>query len=85
MGDALPFLIIAGLLGSFGVLAYLAIRVRRRGTGGDVLANILAANDELWYPTAHDSHWELRLDEERKAPVPTPDRYGKGRGRGRRR
>ncbi|MEV0649352.1 hypothetical protein AB0I28_29260 [Phytomonospora sp. NPDC050363] len=83
MNQLLPYALTAlGVAAVIGGLVWAGRRVRRRGSGGAVAA-ALAAHDELWYPTAHQSHFELRLDEERKVDTPTPDEL-KGRKAGRR-
>lgn len=64
-------LIIAVLAGSLAGLAWMSARARKRAIPG--VSAALASYNEVFQPTAHDSHWELRADEERKAPAPTPD------------
>ena len=59
--------------GSFALVAaalmWLAMRVRRRGVGGDVMAVV----DQIFRPTAHESHFEVRAQAERRTPVESPD------------
>lgn len=60
------------LLAVFGVvlggLPWLASRVRRRGTGGGVLGPF----EEIWYPAATRARIEIQVQEERRAPTPSP-------------
>jgi len=74
MSAILPYVgLFLALAAVIALLLWGAYRVRRRGSGGGV-AGALAAHDELWYPTRHESHFEQRIDEERKKPNPTPDK-----------
>jgi hypothetical protein len=52
-----------------GALLWLAARVRRRGIG----ANVMAAVDEVWRPTAHQSYYEIRAQSERGVATRSPD------------
>jgi hypothetical protein len=70
----LPLLILAGALAAvMGFFAWLAALVRRRGIAGTALRGAIASYDEAMRVTAHDSHYEIRAQAERKAPVPSPD------------
>lgn len=74
MTDFLPLLVIAGALaGVLGLLARLAVVVRRRGTAGAAITAALAAHDEAFRVTAHESYVEIRAQAERKAPLLSPD------------
>ncbi|GLZ81559.1 hypothetical protein Afil01_63660 [Actinorhabdospora filicis] len=64
-------LIIAVFAGALVGLAWMSVRARKRAIPG--VSAALASYNEVFQPTAHDSHWELRTDEERKAPTPSPD------------
>lgn len=63
--------VLAVLAGSLAGLVWLSVRTRKRAIPG--VSAALASYNEVFQPTAHEAHWELRLDEERKAPAPTPD------------
>ena len=51
---------------------WLASRARRRGTAGAAIAGAMAAYDQAFHGTAHDSHVEVQAQAERKAPIPSP-------------
>ncbi|AYN32586.1 hypothetical protein DUI70_2083 [Streptomyces albus] len=74
MDKVWPFLVV---LGSFavvlGALARLAVHVRRRGSAGAGIGAALASYDEAFRATAHDSHYEIQAQSERKAPLLSPD------------
>ena len=55
-------------VGVLGGVAWLGIRIRRRGIG-DAVANPV---DELFYPTAHRYRREIQQHEERMTPIPSP-------------
>lgn len=75
MSDALPLLVVAGVLAAvMGLFRWLASRVRRRGTAGAAISAALASYDEAFRVTAHDAHYEVRAQAERKAPLLSPDR-----------
>ena len=60
-----------------GALLWLAARVRRRGIG----ANVMAAVDEVWRPTAHQSYHEIRAQSERGVATQAPDDHDPGPAR----
>jgi len=60
-----------------GALLWLAARVRRRGIG----ANVMAAVDEVWRPTAHQSYHEIRAQSERGVATQSPDDHDPGPAR----
>jgi hypothetical protein len=69
----LPYLLFAGILaGIVGFFAWLAAVVRRRGLAGAALRGALAAHDEAFHVTAHDSAYEIQAQAERKVPVRRP-------------
>ncbi|NKI40052.1 hypothetical protein [Streptomyces physcomitrii] len=74
MDKVWPFLVV---LGSFavvlGALARLAVHVRHRGSAGAGISAALASYDEAFRATAHDSHYEIQAQSQRKAPLPSPD------------
>ncbi|MET7362696.1 hypothetical protein ABZS76_30305 [Streptomyces sp. NPDC005562] len=88
MGNALPLLVIfGGFAAVLAALAWLARRVRRRGTGGAALAGALAAWEEAYRITSHEAHVEIQAQAERQSPALSPDgpwacRGGGGRRRG---
>ncbi|MDX6347262.1 MAG: hypothetical protein QOF84_2052 [Streptomyces sp.] len=74
MGDFLPFLVFVGCLGvALGFFAWLASHVRRRGVAGAAVRAAMASYDEAFRVTAHESHYEIQAQAERKVPVPSPD------------
>ncbi|MEU6980433.1 MULTISPECIES: hypothetical protein [unclassified Streptomyces] len=74
MTDFMPLLVIAAALaGVLGLLARLAVVVRRRGSAGAGIAAALAAHDEAFRVTAHESYVEIQARTERKAPLLSPD------------
>ena len=81
MSRLLPLLaVLAGLTVTLALLTLLARHVRRRGTAGAGLRGALAAHDEVWHGTAADSYYELRVQADRKSPLPD-DRWRRGVGR----
>ena len=58
-------------------LAMFARRVRRRGTAGQALAAAMAAYDEGFHSTAHDTFVEMKTQDERGQQASVPG----GRGR----
>ncbi|MFG3345320.1 hypothetical protein ACGF1Z_09670 [Streptomyces sp. NPDC048018] len=73
MTDFLPLLVIAAALaGVLGLLARLAVVVRRRGTAGAAITAALAAHDEAFRITAHESYVEVQAQAGRKAPLLSP-------------
>ncbi|HZG02745.1 MAG TPA: hypothetical protein VE546_04035 [Streptomyces sp.] len=82
MGGLLPYLVVTGsLAAAMGFFAWLARVVRRRGVAGAAVRAAMAAYDEAFHVTAHDSHHEIRAQAERRAPVAT--RYGRSSPMGR--
>ena len=70
MSQFLPFLVaFAAFAAVAGALMWLATRVRRRGVGGDVMAVV----DDVFRPTAKQSHFEIQAQQERRAPTSAPD------------
>jgi hypothetical protein len=49
-------------------LWWIARRSRRRG-----VASVMSAIDEIWHPTAHESHFEIEAQAGREVPLPSPD------------
>ncbi|GAA0402410.1 hypothetical protein [Streptomyces luteireticuli] len=65
---------------------WLAVHVRRRGTAGSAVTAALASWEEAYRVTSHASYWEIKAQEERRAPVLSPDGHwrpsgGPGTGR----
>lgn len=74
MRESVPFLVTVGVLAAvMGGFAWLAARVRRRGLAGTAVRAALASYDEAFHATAHESHYELRAQAERRVPAPSPD------------
>jgi len=70
MGGIWILLVTLALVGGFlGLLSWASARSRRRGIG----ASMMGPFDELWRPTAAESHLELRVQNERKQPLPSPE------------
>ena len=55
-------------------LALLARHVRRRGSAGQAIAAAMAAYDEGFHSTAHDTFVEMRAQDERPQQAPAPGR-----------
>ncbi|MFF7386506.1 hypothetical protein ACIQRE_23685 [Streptomyces griseoluteus] len=65
-----PYLMLCGGLAVvLGALTWLALRVRRRGGAGGVLA----AYEEAFRTTGHAAYQEIRAEAERKTPADSPD------------
>ncbi|MFJ7628405.1 hypothetical protein ACIQZN_18125 [Streptomyces sp. NPDC097595] len=74
MASFLPLLISTGVLAAvMGLLALLAVRVRRRGLVGSAMGAALASYDEAFRATAHASYYEIRAQADRQAPMASPD------------
>ncbi|MBQ1051854.1 hypothetical protein KBX50_25755 [Micromonospora sp. C51] len=70
MDGVLVFLVVIACLAAIlGALAWLGVRVRRRGVGGEMMGPF----EEIWHPAAHRSRAEIRVQEERAVPTPSPD------------
>jgi hypothetical protein len=70
VGGIWILLVSLAMVGGFlGLLAWAAARSRRRGIG----ASMMGPFEELWYPTAAESRIELRVQNERKSPLPSPE------------
>ncbi|MFG1949767.1 hypothetical protein [Micromonospora sp. NPDC048830] len=78
MDELLAILLVVGsLAATLGFLAWLAVRVRRRGIGG----NVMGPFEEIWHPAAHRFRAEIQVHEERMVPLPSAgDRKKRGRG-----
>jgi hypothetical protein len=87
MRDLVPFLVTAAALAAvMAGFAWLAARVRRRGLAGTAVRAALASYDEAFRTTAHESHYEIQAQAERKVPAPSPDgrwprQHAEGQGR----
>ncbi|WP_059005639.1 hypothetical protein [Streptomyces specialis] len=55
-----------------GFFTWVASLVRRRGLAGAAIGAAMASYDEAFRPTAHDSHYEIRAEVERRIPIPSP-------------
>jgi hypothetical protein len=68
--DLLAFLAVAGGFATvLGAVAWLGIRIRRRGIGGGLMGPI----DEIYNPGGHRARLDIQTHEERMAPTPSPD------------
>ncbi|MEU2873457.1 hypothetical protein ABZ769_30370 [Streptomyces olivoreticuli] len=74
MGEFLPLLaIFGGLAAVLCGFAWLAFHVRRRGTAGTGVTAALAAWEEAYRVTSHESYWEIKAQAERQSPIVSPD------------
>ncbi|GAA0374773.1 hypothetical protein GCM10010319_61680 [Streptomyces blastmyceticus] len=74
MDDLLPPLaIFGGLAAVLCGFAWLALHVRRRGTAGTGVTAALAAWEEAYRATSHESYLEIQAQAERRSPVVSPD------------
>jgi len=70
VSQILPFVaVFVAFAAVAAALMFLAGRVRRRGVGGDVMAVV----DEVFRPTANQSHYEIQAQQDRRAPSSAPD------------
>lgn len=73
MGEFLPFLVVTGALAAvMGFFAWLASLVRRRGLAGAAVRAAMASYDEAFRVTAHDAHYEIQAQADRKVPMALP-------------
>lgn len=74
MDTLLPLLIVAGCLAVvMGFFGRLALLVRRGGSAGAGITAAMAAYDEAFRVTAHEAHYEIQAQAERRIPLPSPD------------
>ncbi|WP_431935405.1 hypothetical protein [Micromonospora sp. RP3T] len=67
MAELLAIVLVVGVLAAvLGSLTWLGARVRRRGVGD----NVMGPFEEIWHPAAHRFRAEIRVYEERMAPLP---------------
>jgi hypothetical protein len=70
VADMMPLLGFAAYFAvAVGTLVWLAARVRRRAIGGAIMAPV----EEIFRPTAHESRIEVEVQNERMAPMPSPE------------
>ncbi|MEU4336566.1 hypothetical protein AB0F59_18365 [Micromonospora lupini] len=70
MDDILILLVFACCVAAvLGALAWLGVRGRRRGVGGEVMGPF----EEMWHPAATRYRAEIRIQEERMVPMPSAD------------
>ncbi|MFL6076294.1 MAG: hypothetical protein ACJ73S_23115 [Mycobacteriales bacterium] len=63
------FLVVAaGLAAVLGGLAWLAVRLRRRGAGA-----VMGPFEEMWHPAAVRYRQQIQVQERRMAPRPSAD------------
>ncbi len=71
----MEWLIGAAIVGCLGAamwgLALMARRIRRRGAAGQAVAAAMAAYDEGFHTTAHDTFVEMRAQDERPQLAPS--------------
>ncbi|MFD3456013.1 hypothetical protein ACFWVC_28015 [Streptomyces sp. NPDC058691] len=74
MGPFLPYLVLAACLAAvMGLFTWLATVIRRRGAAGSAVRAAMASYEEAFQVTAHDAHYEIQAQTERKMPVMSPD------------
>ena len=54
-------------------LFWIASRARRRGVAGAAIAGAMAAYDEAFHSTAHDTFVEVQAETERQIPLESRD------------
>ncbi|GAA1927831.1 hypothetical protein [Streptantibioticus ferralitis] len=70
----LPLLaVFGGFIAVLSGLTWLAVRARRPGAGGSAVGAALAAWEEAYRVTSHESHHEIKAQAERQVPVLSPD------------
>ncbi|MFF2848207.1 hypothetical protein ACFVT5_18080 [Streptomyces sp. NPDC058001] len=74
-------IVVAGMASVMGGFAWLAVHVRRRGTAGAGITAALASYDEAFRTTAHQAHYEIQAQADRKAPLLSPDDHWSRGGR----
>ena len=62
-----------GIAAVLASLIALAARARRRGASGAGIAGAMAAYDEAFHGTAHDTYVEVQAQADRTVPIPAPD------------
>lgn len=76
--DPVEWLVGVAIVAMLGVamfaLALMAKRIRRRGAAGQAIAAAMAAYDEGFHSTAHDTFVEMRAQDERPQQAPSPGR-----------
>ncbi|MFC9459302.1 hypothetical protein [Streptomyces sp. NPDC056983] len=86
MGDVITLL---AIFGGFAVVlsgfVWLAFHIRRRGTAGAAAGAALAAWEEAYRVTSHESYYEIAAQAERQTPVLSPDGHWRPNGFGTRR
>lgn len=71
MSDAVAVVLaLAAVGGPVAGLAWLARRVRSRGTSGGY--SLMGPFDELWHPAAVAARVQVQVQEERQEPSPAP-------------
>ena len=75
MTEVLPALAVVAVLAMLlAGLAWIARRARRHGVAGAGIAGAMAAYDEAFHGTAHDSYVEVQAQADRTVPIPSPDK-----------
>jgi hypothetical protein len=64
--------VVTGFIAVMGGLAWLGVRVRRRG-GGRGSEAVLGPFEEMWHPAAHRARLQTDIVEERVVPMPSAD------------
>ncbi|CAL9447134.1 hypothetical protein SUDANB140_02367 [Streptomyces sp. enrichment culture] len=80
MSEAVPYLVTLGCLTAvMGVFTWLKRLVLRRGLAGSALRGALASYEEAMRVTSHESHIEIRAQDDRRTPVVSDDPRWTGR------
>jgi hypothetical protein len=70
MGPLVPYLLlVGGVAAVMGVFTWLRVVIRRRGVAGSAVRAALAAYDEAFRVTAHESYHEVRAQAGRRLPI----------------
>lgn len=64
--------IVVGVAALMLVLAWLARRIRRRGSAGPAIGAAMAAYDQGVHVTAYESFLEMQAQAQRATPMPAP-------------
>jgi hypothetical protein len=74
VSEVVPYLAVLGCLGAvLGFFTWLKGAMRRRGVVGSAIQGALASCEEGLRITSHDSHYEIRAQADRRAPMASPD------------
>lgn len=72
LGIGIGLLVVAAVALVMVGLAFLAIRIRRKGTAGPAIGAAMAAYDEAMHSTGYDTFVEVQAQQDRTIPLPAP-------------